>query len=51
MTEQELRDYFAAAALTGLIANAERDGSAEDYSKDAYLFADAMLKERQRDEH
>ncbi len=39
-----LRDYFAAAALQGLLANAA-DGSAV---VGAYLFADAMLAERDK---
>ena len=44
----ELRDRFAMAALTGLLAKAADDGSmaAEDWASDAYLFADAMLKAR-----
>ena len=44
----ELRDRFAMAVLTGLLANAADDGSmgAEDWARDAYLFADAMLKAR-----
>ena len=48
-----LRDYFAAAALTGLIANSyyreeavHNDGWAT-YSRMAYLQADAMLKARE----
>lgn len=52
MNEQELLDYFAAAALTGLLSNTEHDlKQASEYANDAYLFADAMLKERKRDEH
>jgi hypothetical protein len=37
-----LRDYFASAALTGLVANSIPTGAA----KEAYEYADAMLKER-----
>ncbi len=41
-----LRDEFAMAALTGLLANAVDDGSmgAEDWASDAYLFADKMME-------
>jgi|WetSurMetagenome_2_1015567.scaffolds.fasta_scaffold621289_2 hypothetical protein len=50
MSEQELRDYFAAAALTGLLANTDHDlMQSSEYASDAYIFADAMLKERKRD--
>ena len=39
-----LRDYFAAHALSGLVANRE---SPEAYvARTAYAYADAMLKER-----
>lgn len=44
-----LRDYFAAAALTGFI----QDGMARDYDQNArhaYRTADAMLAERDRKE-
>ena len=40
-----LRDYFAAAALTGILA---REGWPSDLaSRSAYLVADAMLKARE----
>ena len=42
-----LRDTFAAAALTGLLAH---DGASEDaywYVMRAYKYADAMLKQRE----
>jgi len=56
-----LRDYFAAAALTGLLADptssvAEEDENADagdvqaDYAAVAYQYADAMLKARERKE-
>ena len=51
MNEKELRDYFAAAALPGLLASPNREGSLSDYARDAYQFADALLEERRRDEH
>ncbi|APC12917.1 MULTISPECIES: hypothetical protein [Providencia] len=46
-----LRDYFAAKAMQGILANpAQLDNvnykSAEWVSRDAYLVADAMLKAR-----
>jgi len=40
-----LRDYFAAAALTGLLANGDRKSAVEN----AYAMADKMLEERQRE--
>lgn len=39
-----LRDYFAAAALTGIIHNYDIEQAAEV----AYSYADAMLKEREK---
>ena len=41
-----IRDYFAAAALQGLLADSEREASCKDYANHAYLCADAMLKAR-----
>ena len=41
-----LRDYFAAAALQGLIANGECP-TWDDDAKAAYAAADAMLKARE----
>ena len=38
-----LRDYLAAAALTGLLANPGRRGGADSYARDAYDQSDAML--------
>jgi hypothetical protein len=40
-----LRDYFAAAALTGLLANGDRKTAIEN----AYAIADKMLLERDDD--
>lgn len=40
-----LRDYFAAAALTGLLASAQECGA--DVGEYAYMAADEMLKARQ----
>lgn len=45
----ELRDYFAAAALQGLLmSNAVKVGVGEGYSILAYQQADAMLAEREK---
>jgi hypothetical protein len=44
----ELRDYFAAAALQGILADSNVDGNAATLAKIAYKFADAMLKEREK---
>jgi len=41
-----LRDYFAAAALQGNIAHPEVTGNRDDIARDAYKYADAMLKAR-----
>ena len=43
------RDTFAAAALTGLLAGPGK--SAEQWALQAYLLADAMLRERERTNH
>lgn len=42
-----LRDYFAAAALTGLLAaSCTDDWKQEDILYEAYRYADAMLAQR-----
>jgi hypothetical protein len=41
-----VRDYFAAAALTGMCANHVMEGEWQSYALGAYAAADAMLKER-----
>lgn len=43
-----LRYYFAAAALTGLLANANKSGLIDAYARIAFQYADAMLAERER---
>lgn len=44
-----LRDYFAAAALQGVMSNPEcRVNNAPLIAADVYLMADAMLAERQK---
>ena len=40
-----LRDFFAAAALTGLLSDGDRKTAVEN----AYAMADKMLEERERD--
>lgn len=43
-----MRDYFAAAALQGMLANAHPVQSDEHmFARDAYTVADAMLKARE----
>lgn len=41
-----LRDQFAMAALTGLLADYERSGSFKEHSHDSYRMADAMMEAR-----
>jgi hypothetical protein len=41
-----LRDYFAAAALTGILANPDGGGPYHREAEYAYLYADAMLRAR-----
>lgn len=43
-----LRDYFAAAALQGLIASPVDDVTHAQAAEEAFLYADAMLAERQK---
>lgn len=48
-TQVGLRDYFAAAALPGLLASSSTDEMMlRDIAKQAYEMADAMLAERAR---
>lgn len=46
-TELSVHDYFAAAALTGLLADSSRDVSAEEYTRIAYNIADFMMEQRE----
>ena len=41
-----LRDYFAAAALQGMLSNSKNYDSFDGYSDAAYEYADAMLERR-----
>jgi hypothetical protein len=45
------RDYFAAAALAGIIANEGEGPSLSNTCAYAYRIADAMLRERERTNH
>jgi hypothetical protein len=44
-----LRDYFAAAALTGILAQTPKADHASEFARQAYVCADAMLSEREKD--
>jgi hypothetical protein len=49
MQGMTLRDYFAAKAMQGMLAN-QHQFAADDqamYARDAYVLADAMLKARE----
>lgn len=51
MTDQELRDWFAAYALMGLLANPALVNEVQEPiadADDAWHYADAMMKERER---
>ena len=44
-----LRDYFAAHAVQGLLANPEVSGTNASLAADAYDMADQMMEERSHD--
>jgi hypothetical protein len=44
-----LRDYFAAAAMQGLLANIDTTSGKAQLAKSCYALADAMLAERARE--
>lgn len=46
-TELSVHDYFAAAALTGLLADSSREGPPEEYTRIAYNIADFMMEQRE----
>lgn len=46
--ELTLRDYFAAAAINGLLSDPNVTGSAESWANTAYRVANAMLVERRQ---
>jgi hypothetical protein len=43
----ELRDYFAAAALQGMLSHSQDYARCTDIARVCYQLADAMLKERE----
>lgn len=47
-TESVLRELFAAAALSGLLASGKTNGNTGDVSEAAYAYAATMLEERKR---
>jgi hypothetical protein len=55
MTREELRDEFAKAAITGILAGKWGQmphRKAEDaFAEFAYVIADAMLKVKEREKH
>lgn len=47
MEEDELRDKFAMACLTGILANpADKRQTYDEYADRAYKMADAMIRRR-----
>ena len=42
----DLRDYFAAKALAGMLADSEVKATREDFAERSYALADAMILER-----
>jgi hypothetical protein len=48
-TGMTLRDWFAGMALQGMVANSSIDAiKPQEYASDAYLYADAMIMERNK---
>lgn len=43
-----IRDYFAAKALSGMLASPDCGGSHESIAKHAYKYADALMKARNK---
>ena len=41
-----LRDYLAAKAMQGMLADSKRSGTLEAFAHDAYKAAEAMLRAR-----
>ena len=46
--EMDLRDYFAAKALHGLISCPDSYGHRDEFAKYSYEYADAMLEARMK---
>ena len=42
----KMRDYFAAKALQGMLAEPSLKATPEEFAQKAYMIADAMLKAR-----
>lgn len=47
-TGMDLRDYFAAKAMQGLLADTEIRQSWAKFAEDAYEVADAMMEAREK---
>jgi len=45
---ETLRDYFAMAALTGMLSCPVRDPAEMYMARNAYFYADEMMKERNK---
>jgi len=45
----DLRDYFAAKAMQGMMADHTRDNYPEEIAERAYKIADAMIKAREEE--
>ena len=46
MKNQKLFDYFAGSALQARLTDPESRGCYDDFARDAYNYAEAMMKER-----
>ena len=44
----DLRDLFAMNALNGILANGDFHGNENAFAEQAYIFADAMMKARNK---
>jgi hypothetical protein len=44
----DLRDYFAAKALQGLLADYSQRNTMENFARESYEVADAMMKAREQ---
>jgi hypothetical protein len=49
MNDFNTRDLFAALAMTGILANSNlKKGTFVEVAEQAYVFADAMIKEKEK---
>lgn len=46
--EKTLRDEFAMAALTGILADPTRCGIVQEFCELSYIYADSMLEARKK---